>query len=281
VEALGRDEPPPDGVLNAPREMAVLAEALDRARISLGDMRQQLVDAERLTTIGEMAAQLAHNLRNPLASIRASAQITERRAGDNAYTQERMQEIVASVDRLEHWISGLMEIARNQPTPTREADLAPLLRRVAEAVQPDLAAKELYLELKLPDGELACGHNPDTVEHALVAMINNAIEASPVGGTITIRAERAKTANGSPVCRLEVRDAGPGIGEAEADRIFDFSYSTKQHGMGLGLALARQGLERQGGSVHAWNHEEGGAVLVIDLPMTTAPADAAGQSVGS
>ncbi len=80
VSALARDEPPPEPILTQPREMANLARALDDARRSLGVLRKKLIDAERLTTIGQLAAQLAHNLRNPLASIRATAQLAARSA---------------------------------------------------------------------------------------------------------------------------------------------------------------------------------------------------------
>ena len=268
VDALARDEPPADPLLTEPLEMANLAQALDRARRSLGALRQQLVESERLTTIGQFAAQLAHNLRNPLASIRAAAQVSGRHAPGDEYVRERMDEIVASVDRLNRWIAGLMEVARREPTATQAADVVLLLERVREALQQELATKELVLAIEAPEEGLVCPHDPETLEHALIAMIVNAIEASPVGGRIAVQAERVGADADRPaVCRISVLDYGAGLPADAPDRIFDFSYSTKQRGMGLGLALARQALQRQGGQAYARRNPEGGATVYVELPL--------------
>ena len=196
VEALAKDQPPSEPLLNSPLEMARLASALDRARRSLQVYRQQLIDTERLTTIGQFAAQLAHNLRNPLASIRAVAQVVSRHERGNAYVGERMAEIVACVDRLNHWIGGLMEIARREATPPRRADVTPLLQRIRTAIKDDLAVKELSFTVEVPPEGLVCVHDPATLEQALIAMVVNAIEASPVGGAIVLRAERVEGEKG-------------------------------------------------------------------------------------
>ncbi len=268
VDALARDEPPPEPLLTEPLEMANLARALDRARRSLGDLRRQLIESERLTTIGQFAAQLAHNLRNPLASIRAAAQVSARHEHSSAYVRERMDEILASVDRLNRWIGGLMEVARREPTPTRSADVVPMLYRVRDALAPELASKELTLTIDAPQAGLICPHDPDTLEHALIAMIVNAIEASPLGEAITVRAEHVEGNGQRPaICRISVVDYGTGLPADAPDRIFEFSFSSKQRGMGLGLALARQALQRQGGSAHARNNPDRGATIYVELPI--------------
>jgi len=276
VEALARDEAPPEPLLTSPREMATLAGALDRARQSLSALRQQLLDSERLTIIGQMAAQLAHNLRNPLASIRAAAQVTARQHDDPASLQRRMGDIVASVDRLNRWVMGLMEVARRDPTQTRKVDVVPTVFRAVEAVSSELVPKELKLEVDTPGDGIVCTHDPSTLEHALVAMLVNAIEASPLCGCLHVRVEVA----GGPqdaTCRISVIDQGAGVPADEPDRIFSFSYSTKQKGVGLGLALARQALTRQGGSTHAFNNPDRGATVYVELPIHCRP-DSAGPA---
>lgn len=267
VDALARDESPREPLLTSPREMAALAEALDRAHQSLRAMRQQLIDSERMTTIGQFAAQLAHNLRNPLASIRATAQLTARHQKDVPETRQRMEELIASVDRMNQWIVGLMEVAKERPTPAQKMDVVPTLQRVRDALAGEVAAKELKLAVVAPEGGLICVHDPATLEQALVAMVTNAIEASPLGEAIELRAERRDSKQDGAQCRITVRDRGCGLPIDAPERIFEFSYSTKQRGMGLGLALARQVLQRQGGSAHAENNPDGGANVYVELPM--------------
>jgi len=282
VQALARDEPPPQPMVDAPPEMARLAEALESARRSLGTLRARLIESERLTTIGQLAAQLAHNLRNPLGSIRATAQLIARRQENKSELRQRMEEIITSVDRLDRWIAGLMEVARAEPTPTTAADVRPTLHRVGEALHPELEKKELTLAVQIPDTPLVCRHDPATLEHALVAMIVNAVEASPLGERITMSAERVTDTaaqEDKPVpqatspawCRITVRDRGKGLPADTPERIFDFSYSTKQQGMGLGLALAKQALQRQGGRVGAYNNPDGGATVYVEFPAEDSP----------
>ena len=264
VEALAQDSPPDEPLLTAPPEMANLAEALDDARISLGEMRNRLVESERLTAVGQFAAQLAHNLRNPLASIRAVAQVTARHDAGDGQIRDRMAEIIVSVDRLNRWIGSLMEVVRQEATALQMADVLPVIHRVQEALSVELSAKELTCHLEASPGEFVCLHNPDTLEHALVAMAVNAIEASPVGGRITVRVER--TPRG--MCRISVMDGGPGLPRDDPEIIFDSSFSTKEQGLGLGLPLVRLAVDRQGGATGAMNNPDGGAIVFVELPMS-------------
>jgi signal transduction histidine kinase len=266
VEALAHDRPPEEPLLTYPLEMANLAYALDRARQSLGEMRHRLIESERMTTIGQFAAQLAHNLRNPLSSIRAVAQLTARQDPGDGSIRNKMDDIVGSVDRLNRWIAGLMEIARREPTPTSSSDVVPALYRVREAFEQELKAKDLELDIQAPEEGIVCVHDPNTLEHALIAMLLNAIEASPLNEKIDLRAERFRE-DGRMMCRISVNDRGKGLPEDNPEQIFEFSYSTKQRGMGLGLALARMALQRQGGSAHACKNSEGGATVYVDLPL--------------
>lgn len=267
VEALARDEPAAEPLVTSPPEMANLAHALDRARLSLGQLREQLLDAERLTTIGQFAAQLAHNLRNPLASIRAIAQVTTRKAPEHDKIADKMNEIIMSVDRLDRWVARLMEVARGEPTPTRNVDVVPTLHHVREALASELAAKDLTLTIDAPGDGIVCPHDPQTLEHALLAMVTNAIEASPLAGTIDVRATRESRDGKDRICRIAVCDQGEGLPADDPDQVFEVTYSTKLRGMGLGLALARQALKRQGGSTHAENRPGGGATIYLELPI--------------
>lgn len=275
VAALGRDAPPPEPLLDSPAELADLAEALEHARVSLDEYRRRLVESERLTAIGQLAAQLAHNLRNPLASIRAAAQIAGRQGNVDDYARKRLDEIVAATDRLTRWVTGLTEFARPQIAPMEPRDLAPLLEQVRESVTAELAAKDLRIEVVVPPDGLMIPHEPSSLEQAVFAAVMNAIEASPVGGTIRLQAEWHRDES-PPYCCLRVTDSGAGLPEGPPEQVFESHFTTKPAGMGLGLALARQAVRRHGGIVTARANPEGGAIIEFRLPG--GPTDAASET---
>jgi len=157
-----------------------------------------------------------------------------------------------------------MEVVRREATALEMADALPVIQRVREALVTELSAKDLAWEVDAPMRELVCYHNPNTLEHALIAIVVNAIDASPVGSRITVRAEERPEGRR----RISVIDAGPGLPPHDPALIFDSSYSTKERGMGLGLALTRLALERQGGAVGAANNPDGGATVYVELPMS-------------
>jgi signal transduction histidine kinase len=274
VTALGRDEPPPEPLVSSPAELANLAEALDRARLSLDEMRHKLLESERMTTVGQFAAQLAHNLRNPLASIRAAAQVAAKRGSVDEYARKRLDEIVAAADRLAQWVAGLMEFARPRSAGLESRDVVPLLAQIKEAVAAELAAKEVSFEIEAPPDGLAVPHEPPSLEQALIAAVVNAIEASPVGGRITARAEWIDGIGGDTrFCRISIIDEGHGLPEGPSDQIFELNFTTKQAGMGLGLTLARQAIQRQGGTATARPNPQGGTIIEFQLPAPlTEPA---------
>jgi two-component system sensor kinase FixL len=197
-------------------------------------------------------------------------------AGDGA-VKERMQEIIASVDRLNRWIAGLMEAARGEPSEVAAMDVRPVLQRAKEAVESETQTKEVQLEVEMPDQPVICLHEPVTLEHTLVAMLINAIEASPPGERVLLRLDalqRGQEPSMGSVCCISVTDRGSGLPDEDPSVIFDFSFSTKQQGMGLGLALARVGLQRQGGVVCARNNADSGATVWVELPVQEQRSDA-------
>jgi len=179
--------------------------------------------------------------------------------------------------------AAVMEVARRDPTLTRDIDVVPTVQRAIDGVQEELAAKELRLSFDAPAAGMICAHDPTTLEHALIAMLVNAVEASPLGGQLHVEVASVEMPSGSEMmseslCRISIRDHGRGFPVDHLERIFEFSFTTKQSGMGLGLALARQSLKRQGGNTGASNHPDGGAVVTIELPIRPSLADDVGLS---
>ncbi|MBN1491470.1 MAG: HAMP domain-containing histidine kinase [Phycisphaerae bacterium] len=265
VAALARDEAPSEPLVASPPELAQLATAMEQARFSLDAMRKRLIESERMTTVGEFATQLAHNLRNPLASIRAAAQVAGKRGEVDDYARARLGEIIAAADRLNRWVLGLTEFVRPRPSELASHDIVALVRQVKDAVVAELASKELVFEIVAPAEPVAVPHEPPSLEQALIAAVGNAIDASPVGGRIIAEVAWVEQ-NGRRGCRVAVIDEGSGLPVGEPEQVFELNFSTKEKGLGIGLSLARQAVQRQGGMVAARPNPVGGTIVEFWLP---------------
>lgn len=222
--------------------------------------QQELLKKERLAVLGQLAAGLAHQVRNPLASITNAASVIEQRLGpaqlgEAAVALAIIKEEVLAANRI---ISDLLDYARvRPPRPIRV-----LLRELIETAF-DLQAlpRGIQVVLAVAD-ELAVRVDSDQLRTALRNIVRNAIEAMPRGGTLTIAAER-----GADRVRIHVYDTGEGVPPDLREQIFDPLVSSKPFGLGLGLTTARALIENQGGTLRHAQREEAGAELVMELPF--------------
>jgi signal transduction histidine kinase len=222
---------------------------------AFADMTQQLqrtqaelVQAGKLASIGEMAAAVAHGMRNPLASLRASAQLA-RRHPESAAAREQLDAIVEEVDRLDRRISHLLSFAR--PAPYRP--LVERLPQLVEGLVPSftelLRERHIGLLLDLPAELPEVRVDPMQLEQAIVEVISNAIDAMPQGGTLTVTGqsqETAKSEAGREVW-IEIADTGRGIPADQMAQVCEPFFTTRAEGTGLGLAIAKRYVEQNGG----------------------------------
>jgi signal transduction histidine kinase len=209
----------------------------------------QLVQAGKLASIGEMAAAVAHGMRNPLASLRASAQLA-RSHPESAAAREQLDAIVEEVDRLDRRISHLLSFAR--PAPYRP--LVERLPQVVEGLVPSftelLRERQVGLLLDLPPELPEVRVDPMQLEQAIVEVISNAIDAMPQGGTLTVTGresqETAKSEAGREVW-IEISDTGRGIPADQMAQVCEPFFTTRVEGTGLGLAIAKRYVEQNGG----------------------------------
>ena len=208
----------------------------------------ELVRKERLAAVGEIAATVAHGIRNPLASIRAAAEVGREDLPEHSPLRETLGDIVMEVSRLENRIAGVLDFARPfKPTLATgdlngfiAASLGDLRRRIPETTR-------LVLELApgIPEIDFDAAH----LHEALEALVLNAVEAAGAGGQVTIRSSLESGENGRPSVVLSVADNGPGIEPDRIDRVFGLFYTTKTSGTGVGLTVARRLVEAQGGQL--------------------------------
>jgi two-component system sensor histidine kinase PilS (NtrC family) len=224
------------------------------------EMEAELRRHERLAGIGQLAADLAHEIRNPLAAISGSIQILEGGAeGEESDEARRLMDIVVrETDRLNALITDFLHFAR--PAPARPEPIA------IESVLRDMA--QLFESVRPPSVQLVIDAPPELrvvaddrqLRQLLWNLFLNAVQAMPDGGRLEIRAQRATTqgaslerrngnAEGSPWVEIRVADTGTGIAEDVLERIFDPFFTTKKEGSGLGLATVHRIVEGNGGHV--------------------------------
>jgi len=208
-----------------------------------------------LATLGEMSAVLAHELRNPLASLKGHAQLLVERLPEGGKDRKKAQRVVDETVRIEVLTNDLLTFVRSGRVELRAVDPAELLWSSADAVDPE------RIDMDLDDAPESWRMDPPRMQQVLINLLQNALQVSPEGA----RVEARVAARGG---RLEwtVRDRGPGIPEDALARIFEPFFTTKTKGTGLGLAVSRQIVEAHGGRIEASNHPEGGAEFRVCIP---------------
>ena len=229
---------------------------------------EQAQRRQRLALIGTMAAGVAHEIRNPLASIKGAAQFVQKDLEGTAGKEEAkeyLQLLVGEVDRLNGVVESFLTYAR--PIDPRRQDvllevfLKDLLRLHAAALPPSIKV-ETRFEPDLP----AVRVDPALLTTAITNAIRNAVEVMPEGGTLTIRSSGVASALRNWVA-IEVEDTGPGIPRQDLDQIFQPFFTTKAKGTGLGLAISLRILEAHGGDIVAENVEPRGSRFTFFLPL--------------
>lgn len=217
------------------------------------DLSARLEHDRRLAALGEMTAVIAHEIRNPLASLKGHAQLLERSLGDDA-RQGKADLVVREAVRLQDLVADLLEFSRTGSLELRPSDPVAVLRESAESIAPE----RIVLDVERAPSTWRL--DPARMRQVMGNVLRNAVQASPDDSPIHAAVFRD---DGRLV--FEVRDHGPGIPPGDEERIFEPFYTRKTRGTGLGLPLVRRIVAQHGGTVRAGNHPEGGAVLRISL----------------
>ncbi len=212
-------------------------------------------EQRRLAVLGEMSSVIAHELRNPLASLKGNAQLLAERLPPDGRERKKAERIVLEAQRLEALSGDLLDFSRSGPIDRTDTDPAALLRAAAESVDPSRIV--LSVEQAPPRFPL----DAPRVRQALTNLLTNAVQASPDGVPATARValEGARLV-------FTVSDRGPGIPPGDLERIFEPFYTTRPNGTGLGLAVAQRIVQMHGGTLTAANEPGGGASFRVAIP---------------
>ena len=230
-----------------------------RLRDELRRKNEELRRRERLAALGEMAAGLAHEIRNPLGGIALYASMLERELAANPKVNTAASRICLGVRTLERLVSEILDFAQEHRLERSNCSLRDLLLALDDAVQPWATESSGEFSYEEGDAEINCDRHK--LHQVLLNLVMNGLQAASPGGKVRLS---WTAANGG--VEIEIVDNGPGIPEADLHKIFNPFFTTKASGTGLGLAIVHRIIEAQGGTIRAGNRAEGGARFVIRLP---------------
>jgi two-component system, NtrC family, sensor kinase len=242
-------------------ELGRLAASINRMAVSLAHIQTQLVTSERFALLGELAAYVAHNIRNPLASIRATAQAEALELPADDPTRTALADIVRAVDRLSAWVTDLLRSVSPVALERRPGSVSELVARCVELARPRIHAAGIDVEIAAPPTPVV-SFDEAKLEQVVSAVLANATDASPPGGRIGVRVEH----DGSTIA-LRIADEGAGVPPNRRGTLFTPFRTSKAAGTGLGLWLSQKIVVAHGGTITLRDGQGCGTTVEIRLPV--------------
>jgi len=240
--------------------------------------QREALRAEQLADLGQLAAGLAHELRNPLTSMKTLVQAAREHGPTGTLDGRDLEILEEEITRLNDAIQLFLDYARPPKPVCQRVDLRDLVSRTIQLVSLRAEQQDVSIVMDFPD-ELPPFHgDPQQMRQVLLNLFLNAFESMPHGGTLSINGcvERPPgdgEAGAHPVVVIEVTDTGGGIPAGVETRMFEPFFSTKETGTGLGLPVCVRIIEEHGGVLEATNSRSGGAVFTLRLPLDSVPAN--------
>lgn len=235
---------------------------LERVYTELQQNVDRLKRAERLSAIGQLAAGLAHEIRNPLASIAGAAGLLMRAHASAEDSTECLDIIRLESQRLNRLLTSFLEFARPRSLKMQPTEMGALVESVLSLAAHHAGSGHVELKHVVAKSmpEIRC--DPEQMKQVLLNLVLNAIQASPVGSTVEVH-----TWNEGSIVIVEVRDEGKGIPVNLQERIFEPFFTTRDNGTGLGLAVAAKIIDQHHGAISAHDRFPNGAMLRVSLPI--------------
>jgi two-component system sensor histidine kinase HydH len=259
---------------------AITFALLAAARRGVSALVTQRERLERLATLGRFSAQMAHDLKNPIAALKGAAQFLKEEHAQGRPWDDKgdfLDLLLEQVERLDRVVSTYQRLGRVEPLPL-PLDINQLVEDVL-SLQAFTGYASVKLERALEKELPKCAGDFDLLANALENLVRNACEAMPQGGTLTVRTRREVSDRGGVV--VSVEDTGEGMDARTRERAFDEFFTTKSSGSGLGLAFVRRVVEAHGGEVSLTSREGRGTMVSLRLPSLGAPEGAAAPGEGA
>jgi signal transduction histidine kinase len=256
-----------------------LASALRNARLAadLEQSREVIARSERLSAIGTLAAGLAHEIRNPLVSIRTFTQLLPERLDDPEFRSRFLDLTLSEVDRICALVNELLAFARPTPASLEPVDLTASVERLCLLLASQAKNRGVALAMTPSPNDVVVVADEDQIKQVVMNVVLNAVQACAEGGRVRVSCYTTEMPEGRMGC-VEVVDDGCGIPEDSVSRIFDPFFTTRSEGTGLGLSVAHRIVSSHGGLIDVRSRPGGGSTFVVRLP---ADVDTARSVLGS
>ncbi|HXC93604.1 MAG TPA: cache domain-containing protein, partial [Geobacteraceae bacterium] len=251
-------------VLNRDLELKVQERTaeLETKNLLLMKTQSELVRAEKLAAVGELAAGVAHEINNPMAIIRGNAEVLLMELEPEHPSREEAEIISRQVTRVKGIVGSLLSFARQQPKNVKRVAICPILEEILRQVKHHVSLEGIEVKWEPPADEITLEADEDQLRQVFTNLIINAVQAMGKGGTLTISTSLER---GS--CRVEIGDTGIGISQEKVKDVFTPFYTTKQSGTGLGLSVSYGIVKDHGGTISVRSEPGAGAVFVVTLPQ--------------
>jgi signal transduction histidine kinase len=250
-------------------------EEIERVVGQLQQREREMHHAEQLAALGQVAAGVAHELRNPLTSVKMLVQTGLE--GNTGLAADDLSIIEHEVRRMESCIQTFLDFARPPRCERRRTDLGDRIRRALALIEGRARRQKVELVCDLPPAPILVEIDPEQIQQVLLNLLLNALDAMPGGGVVRLSVSpvpwRSAGDNGhadlGQALEVRIQDTGPGIAPHIRARLFEPFVSSKETGLGLGLSICKRLVEAHGGVIDGDNSREGGAVFRFRLPVTT------------
>ncbi|MBU8895993.1 PAS domain-containing sensor histidine kinase [Corallococcus sp. H22C18031201] len=251
---LGLSVTPLDG---EPGALLIVFQDLTELRRMEEDLRR----ADRLASLGALSAQLAHELRNPLAAMRGSAQLLSQEYARDAMVQKLTGILVREADRLARLVEDFLRFARPPEPQRRQVALEALLVETVDMLRADPLAREVKVEVSAPD-RLTAPVDPDQLRQVLINLVRNGVQAAGPRGAVRVALSQAERE-----AQIRVWDSAGSITEEMMGHLFEPFFTTRDGGTGLGLSTAHSIVRAHGGSIRVRSHPAEGTEFIVGLPL--------------
>jgi two-component system sensor histidine kinase HydH len=225
------------------------------------EMEIQLERSRRLAALGKMAAGIAHEIRNPLGTLRGFAQFFGNQLEFSPDGKNYSELMISEIDRLNQTVSGLLQFSRPREPQRQEIAMDTLFEKTVSMMKADISSKNVELQCRKDSG-ISINADPDLMLQVLMNLLKNSINATPAGGTISLSCRRD-----NHYVKITISDNGCGMSQEIRERMFDPFYTTTRSGTGLGLAVSHQIVEQHGGVFEVATQLQEGTSITILLPQ--------------